>query len=629
MSLARPTPRETALRLLEWDPEESLGAPRSSLLGFSRLPRREAGLGSWSVLSRRWLGHPDKDLERGLLLLRLGLPDAAVSPLERAAADGEAGASELLGEALAGAGRLESALATLERAVAARPDRLWARLWLAECLRRTGRPRDASRARAEIRRRWPDSPWPALAAGRAGDARELARGAALAPREAWARLALGWSLLERGQSAAAEAELSAGLARAPERRWALVLRARARLERGAFESSRSDLEAVLRLGPDLGSARRAWREGDARDAERRALDRAIARRPDEGWVRAWRGQLGFDALRPEAALDDLRRGVALDPACGWARAFLARAEGVWRGEAREDEMTRAFGDAPDCGWILLWRGLLRSRGGDAAGAGRDFAAAAKSRPDHALARGWLAERRRALGDLGGALVEGDAACELDPGYGLHFDRRRRTLWSLGRADSAFEDMELAVRREGRLRWARGRGAAEAAGAAAELSAFLEKRPGHAGALAWRGETRLESGDAAGALADLDAALALRPGAARPRAWRAELLLSRGELGAALVEADAASACEPGYARAWGAKARAAAALGLVRPALEAYGRAIELDFGAAWAYVERARLLLSAGRRREALSDLERARALDPRGEAAAGLLARARGGTE
>jgi len=579
--------RERAWRLLEFDPEEGLGAPRVSLLRFAAALRRRLSGGRFSEAARRAAAPA-----RARLMLRLGLPDAAVEALD----------PEVRGEALTCSGRPAEAAASLKGVRT-----FWGRLWLAEALRRAGDARGAARSLAAARRLRPSSPWPFLVAGRADRPADLDRALALAPGEPWALLARGWRRLEAGDAAGAEADLVKGLARAKGNKWGLVLRARARLNLGRLEESRADLEAALALDPDLGSERRAWRPGDARGPELRALDAAIKRRPDEGWLRAWRGQLLYDALRPETALDDLRRGIALDPDCGWARAFLARAESLWLGtDAAERELARAFSDAPACGWILLWRGLLRARRGDSAGAGRDYASAAARHPSYALARGWLANRRRELGDLRGALAGLDAAAELDPSYGFHFERRRRALWSLGRHEAAFADLALAVRRESRFRWAAGSKPADLARAEAELTARLAAAPGDADARAWRGETRLAAGDLAGARVDLDGAPG--PWAA---AWRAELLLASGDARAALLEAQASIEGDPSYARAWGAKARALSALGRRRAALAALDRVTALDFGAAWAYCERGRLRLAAGRRSAAAADLRRALALD------------------
>jgi tetratricopeptide (TPR) repeat protein len=583
----RESDRERAWRLLELDPEESLGAPRVSLLRFASTLRRRLSRGRFSSQARRAAG-----AARARLMLRLGLPDAAVD-----AAD-----AEVRGEALVAAGRPAEAVAAL-----AGTQSFWGRLWLAEALRRTGDARGAARASAAARRQRPSSPWPLLVSGRADRPTDLDRALVLAPQEPWALLARGWRRLDAGRAGEAEIDLTAGLARAKGNKWGLVLRARARLLLGRFEEARTDLEAALALDPDLGSSRRAWRPGDERGPELRALDAAIAGRPGEGWLRAWRGQLDYDALRPETALDDLRRAVALDPSCGWARAFLARAESLWLGtEAAERELARAFADAPACGWILLWRGLLRARRGDAAGAGRDYASAASRHPGYALARGWLGNRRRELGNLKEALAELDVAAELDPSYGFHFERRRRTLWRLGRHAAAFEDMALAVRRESRFRWADGGRPEDLARAEAELTARLAEAPGDADARAWRGETRLAAGDLAGAREDLVGSLA-----PWPRAWRAELLLASADAEGALREADASLAGDPSYARAWGAKARALASLGRGRAAIAALDRVTELDFGAAWAYCERGRLRLAAGRRGAAAADLRRALALD------------------
>jgi len=615
--------RERALRLLELDPEPGLGAPRSSLLRFAPALRRRLSRGRFAAAARRLLGRAGTELERGRLLLRLGIGDAAVGPLASAEEEGGAEASELLGEALACADRPGEALSALDRALTRDAGRFWARLWRAECLRRLGSPRAAAKELAAARLLRPRSPWPLLLRGRADAPRALDEAAALAPLEPWTRLMSGWRALDAGHGVRAEAELTKGLARAPSCKWGFVLRARARLGLGRIEAARLDMEAALAFDPEIGGALRAWRPGDAPAADMRALDAAIAARPGEGWLRAWRGQLHYDALRPERALDDLRRAVALDPACGWARALRARAESLWLGGGDpQEEFSRAFADSPGCGWILSWRGLHRARSGDGAGAGRDYAAAVSRHPYYALAYGWRSGRRLELGDARGALADLDAGAELDPSYGFHFERRRRLLWSRGLAEAAYEDMACAVRREGRFRWAVASRPRELDRAVAELDARLILKPGDDWARAWRGETRLAAGDSAGAGADLDAAVAAAPAEPWRRAWRAEVRLATGDMSGALADADFAIALDSRCARAWAARARALKSAGGTLACLDALQRVTELDFGAAWAYVERGRLLLSLGRRRDAARELRRALVLDPRGAEARRLLA-------
>ncbi|MFI5360868.1 MAG: tetratricopeptide repeat protein [Elusimicrobiota bacterium] len=615
---------ERGLRLIELEPEESNDprrpALRPALFGFSARLRRLLSAGRWSERARS-LRAARRFEALGPLLLRLGLPDAASSAL---AETGDSRCGEARGEALAGSGRFEAAAAEFEGALSRRPRSFWPRLWLYECRLRSGDRKDALRHWEAARELRPSSPWPSLARGKRGDLGDLRRAASLAPGAGPARLLLGWALLDSGRPRAAAVELAAGLRRAPGARWALILAARASLVCGDAPAARAAFEAALVTEPSLSPAPRARRLGEPASPDLRSLDAAL-RGGGEAWLYAWRGQLHFDQLRPEEALADLRRAAALDPSCGWSRALLARAQSLWlgRGDGIE-ELTRAAADSPKMAWIALWRGMLRERTGDRLGAGRDFERSARAAPAYGLARGWRGWHRVENGDPVGGLSDLDAAAELDPSYGLFFEKRRRALWRRGRAEDAYADMECAVRRECRFGWAEGPGEDALRRARAELSRRLKAHPDDGKARAWRGESRLRSGDPAGALEDLGESGESRGGIPWARAWRGEALLALGRPGPALDEIDASLAREPHDARARGARARALIARGRYPEALRDLDRVIEADFGAAWAYLERGRLRLRRGLRRGAEDDLRRALVLDRRMNEARSLLAEA-----
>lgn len=198
------------------------------------------------------------------------------------------------------------------------------------------------------------------------------------------------------------------------------------------------------------------------------------------------------------------RGLELDPALGWSRAWLA-------------EMYRAARDHE--GAVKLLDAWLKESPGDA---------------DALVRRG---ESRAVTGPFKAALADFDRAVELRPESGSIVAWRGLVrLWA-GDYAGALEDNTRATRAEQPFLWAQGwRGAALlllGRGPEAEeaLDRALAEDPADAEAWVWRGEARRRAGRLKEALADLDEALSRR-----------ELLGARLNRGLALAElGDAAGA----------------------------------------------------------------------------------------
>lgn len=176
------------------------------------------------------------------------------------------------------------------------------------------------------------------------------------------------------------------------------------------------------------------------------------------------------------------KGLALDPALTWSRAWLA-------------ELSRASGDHAAAAALLdRW---LKESPNDA---------------DALLRRG---ESRAVTGPLTKALADFDRAAALRPGSGSVLAWRGEVrLWA-GDYAGALEDCRRAIAAPEPFLWARGwLGAAllmlgRGREALAALDEALAEDPADAEAWVWRGEAKRRAGKAREALADLDEALSRR------------------------------------------------------------------------------------------------------------------------
>ena len=425
-----------------------------------------------------------------------------------------------------------------------------------------------------------------------------------------------------GRLPEAVAHLDAALSREPSEGWLYRLRSRARRRLGDMKGFVDDCERLILLDESVGDFADALGGMDGYDPRvvRAEMDRLI----DRGERRHWIYALRADCLRsPEigeknAGLEDLRRAVALNPRCAWTRAYLARALAPFDARAATHEISAAARLAPDSGWIRIWRGELRRRAGDSAGALADFHAGLRLSPDYDLGYAWRGAALRACGREEEALADLDLATRLSPSDAWIRAERSATLRALGRVSLALEDIETAYLANTRFTWERG--------ARRELDAELRRDPAAAQAWAWRGDLRRREGAPREALADFDRALSLRPRYALARAWRGLALGALGRRREALKDADMAVALAPQTApyRAWRGKLRDD--LGDLRGAAADFRRAAALDPTAAWVLAWKGELEFKAGRFASARRDLSQALALDPGNKEARLSLARLAG---
>lgn len=233
------------------------------------------------------------------------------------------------------------------------------------------------------------------------------------------------ALVERGVAAVESAELRGDLAAERQRRLAeaagrpddvaarfLALYAAPRDE-STWQAERALATRFPRSPwPHLGMARiyLEWRVTDQAEAE---LARALELDAGNALALRLRGELRERQGRREEARADFRSAVTSDPraAAAWTGlARLARARGD-REEARQDARAALQAEA-DYAPALALLGSLASEGKDRPGAAALLARAAAGWPSNREVRLTLATLRQEQGDLAGALVEWQAAVEL-------------------------------------------------------------------------------------------------------------------------------------------------------------------------------------------------------------------------
>ena len=241
-----------------------------------------------------------------------------------------------------------AAVARLDAILRGKPESLSALVERAELLRhpRFCRYDEALRDYAAAARLQPDRGWLlALLAralnhrdgGRAGLV-EFDRAVSLAPKSGWIRAWRGAALSRVGETGRAEDDFDAAVEWMPWYPSAYAWRGALRRRLGRAAEAAKDLDVALELDPSYpfswserfqarlatgdaaGAAHdlmRAFRLNpkytwtDVRGAARavRELDAALRERPNDPWLRAWRGHSRLRAHRPRAAVADLRSSV--------------------------------------------------------------------------------------------------------------------------------------------------------------------------------------------------------------------------------------------------------------------------------------------------------------------------------
>lgn len=148
--------------------------------------------------------------------------------------------------------------------------------------------------------------------------------------QAWAAVAMQLTRMDRRQDALQR--LGEAIERFPLLPRLHVEQAQAYLVAGEREAARASLRRALELSPAWHRAVRLYVDtvaDEGRDLERArpVLDAALARVPDNADLRLLRAWLTWRLGDPEAALAELRTGLALDPTLRWGWELLQRIAG--------------------------------------------------------------------------------------------------------------------------------------------------------------------------------------------------------------------------------------------------------------------------------------------------------------
>jgi tetratricopeptide (TPR) repeat protein len=356
-----------------------------------------------------------------------------------------------------------------------------------------------------------------------------------------------------------------------EKAWvhAFYGRAACYIPSGAEEGIRH-LSRAVAMAPHSGWFR-AWRanarrlKGDMKGAEA-DFDRAIALQPYYHRAYVWRGSLLRKQGRWEEALSDLNRGLILDPHYSLTyherslvrrnlgdypgalsdldRAFILDHRYSWvfkvggppspkdlkRGIA---ELARAQRRYPHLPSLLMWRGQLKLQAQDPAGALLDFEAAAQLDPRHALNLGWQGYALLENGDPQRALEPLQKAVDLDPQFRIAVSWLARAQFACGRRRQARESLLEVLREKPLTPWARfwlasfDREEGRLASAERELRRSLLIDGKSPEAYLLLSQVQLDRGNSSKALEAADQCLSFAPNVGRANVARAAALLSLG------------------------------------------------------------------------------------------------------
>jgi len=356
------------------------------------------------------------------------------------------------------------------------------------------------------------------------------------------------------------------------------------------------LQKLWSAAPEAARSRRA---GRWEEAERR-LNERLAAEPERAELYALKAELlrASPERREGEAVEAARRGVALAPDRGWARAALARcllARGDAAGARRELDAAPAAGLDVERAFALL-------ASGDASAALAQLRAVPAS-ADSALAEAGALSR---LGRLDEALSAARRARAAAPRPGLPpaAELEADLLAALSRWDDAASARRALAGRGRGAAWPLPDAPTERARVLDALAARAARRPRDAWAWAWLGDAAARAGDARGAEA-LDRAVRLAPGLGWARLARARLRAAAGDLRGASADARAASRERAGAGEALAFGADLAAALGRGAESERGYGRALAAGWARPEMRARRAEILDALGRAREARQELD------------------------
>ena len=253
---------------------------------------------------------------------------------------------------------------------------------------------------------------------------------------------------------------------------------------------------------------------------------------------------------------DLMRAYELGPDFMFAYAEARAGRGRGADDRMPDERLLKALERPKQASDWAWRGLLRRRTGDYAGAVADLDRAKSLGLRTAMLLTWRGEARLHLGDSSG-MKDMEKALTL-PCHAWNHAWCGRAKTAFGRDPGALTHFDRAVALEPRNGWylawrAEAKRLLGVKGALADFDKALELDPGYdyqAWVRTWRGLARLQAGKAAGALADFDAALKKKPGYALAVSGRMRARRALGRWKSWLDDLETVSRLDAKHVHAW-------------------------------------------------------------------------------
>jgi tetratricopeptide (TPR) repeat protein len=328
----------------------------------------------------------------------------------------------------------------------------------------------------------------------------------------------GSAFNELGEWGKGRAEFDEFIRRVPSEPWSHYHRATSRHNLGDLDGAVTDFNTAIELNSDVplfyGERALALAMRGEPGPALADVEKALRSAPDNrsylrlrGWVRAHRGDY-------EGALADYQRafeGAPLDVIKLADRASVEALAGHHK--VAEADFESALKLDPSNAWVRARRALyLHAARGDFKRAIADCDEALKLSPGHVEASLNRGLSLLALGDFRAAIADFDRALD---------SRHKRFMTFVGRFSTRYPELHRA-RSEAR------RQLGDLDGALVDLEAALQLNPGDAAALARRGHLHASRRDFARAIADFDRAIALGRGDADIYKARAEARAAAGD-----------------------------------------------------------------------------------------------------
>ncbi len=332
-----------------------------------------------------------------------------------------------------------------------------------------------------------------------------------------------------------------------------------------------------------------------------------------------RGNIHSEHERPDEALAEFDRAVALDPDRAWLYGTRGEAYRVKSDYERSlADLTKAIELDPEYPWALAeraWTYQMLQRYDEAIA---DLDRALELEPEYHWAKGERGETYNLMGRLDKALADLTEAVEAEPGLIYWRLIRARVLRRLGRFAEALAELDRLVTQDTDNSWLFAQRGEEFRlmdryeEAVADFTRSLSLAPGNAWTLGSRGQAYRQLKRYDEALADLDSAIEFGPDLPWAFVERGRLHNDSNRFDQAIVDFTRALELDPDYTWALYYRGWTSYLTDRYPDAVSDLSRCLRVDPGYRLALVARGDTYRRLGRHEEALEDLNRAVELDP-----------------